>query len=38
MTDFSDAYCEIKANLTWDFEIYNEILKANMRDFFALNV
>ena len=28
MPDFSDPYCEIRANLPWDCEIYHEILKA----------
>ena len=30
MTNFSDSYCEIKADLPRDFEIYREILKANL--------
>ena len=29
MPYFSDSYCEIRANLPWDFEIYHGILKAN---------
>ena len=33
MTNFSDSYCEIKADLPRDFEIYREILKANLWDF-----
>ena len=42
MPDFSDSYCEIEANLPWDFEIYHDILKAKPWnfpwDFFAINV
>ena len=33
MPYFSDSYCEIKANLPSDFEIYHKIFKANPWDF-----
>ena len=33
MPDFSDSYCEVKANLPWNCEIYHEIESQPMRFF-----